>query len=403
MNEILAAAYRFFTTTVQIGQTTFPFTYFDLIVLTVLPMIAAWVLLRLARAGARKLIGKAELTDERTKGFLRLVKILGRAVFALIAVLLVVRLFGPRVFEYVGAFFAFLNQPFFTSGQTRISIVTILLMIPIFYLAGRLARISHRFIDSKLMQRLGLDESRRFSISNLVRYFVLAIALLVGLSVIGIDLSALTVIFGVLGVGLGFGLQPVVANFFAGLVIVVSRPIKEGDRIQIGELEGNVIRIRMISTVVNTITNETIIVPNSQLIETQVHNNSFEDPSIVVVNPVQVAYSTDLDKARNVLLSVGAASPFSPPGKEPAAYVMSFDSSGITLELHSWIRDARRKLEARSWMNLEIWRALKRAGITIPFPQLDLYVQALPNSGRGIESAGGTTGGDGAAGGPPQS
>ena len=378
MRQIINGVSGFFSTTVTIAGTVFPFTYFDLIVLTVLPLVAIYVLLRLGRKGARSLIAKSKLSDERKAVANRSVKLSGRIIYTLLAILLVVRLFGPRVFEYIGAFFAFLNEPFFTSGQTEISIVTIILMVPIFYLASRLAKVTHRFIDGALNQRLNLDASRRFSISNLVRYFVLAIALLIGLSIIGIDLSALTVIFGVLGIGLGFGLQTVVANFFAGIVIIVSRPIKEGDRIQVADLEGNVVHIRMLSTVVNTITNETIIVPNGHIIDRQMHNNSYEDPSIIIVNTVQVAYATDLDYAREVLARVGEESPHRMPGKPINVYVMSFDDSGITMALHTWIVDAKKKLEARAWVNLEMWRALKGAGITIPFPQMDLYVQSLP-------------------------
>jgi small-conductance mechanosensitive channel len=199
---------------------------------------------------------------------------------------------------------------FFTPGSSHISIVTILLAIPVIFLANWLAKLVRLFLDRSLLRRLTLGEDIRFTVSNLVRYGVLILSLIVGLSIIGINLSSLTVLLGVIGIGLGFGLQNIVANYVAGLVIFLERPLKEGDRIPVEGIEGDVVQIKLRSTVINTLTNETIIVPNSQLVGNSIHNYSYRDKRIVIINNVEVAYGTDLDAARDVLLEVAGRNPF---------------------------------------------------------------------------------------------
>ncbi|TVQ41011.1 MAG: hypothetical protein EA384_01405 [Spirochaetaceae bacterium] len=184
--------------------------------------------------------------------------------------------------------------------------------------------------------------------------------------------------FGVLGIGIGFGLQSVVDNYFAGIVIILTRPIKEGDRILVHDYEGTVAQIRIISTVINTLTNETIIVPNSELVSRYIHNYSYEDISIIVVNWVHVSYNSDLDKVGEVLRNVALSNPYRLEDREPRVFYRSFDDSGIAVSMGTWIRDARERLMASSWTNLEIWRAFKANGIEIPFPQRDLHLRSGP-------------------------
>jgi small-conductance mechanosensitive channel len=219
-----------------------------------------------------------------------------------------------------------------------------------------------------------------------MRYAVIALVTVIGLSIVGINLSSLAVIFGVLGLGVGFGLQGVVANFFAGLVIILSRPIKEGDRVHINELEGDVRRIRLLYSVVNTITNETLIIPNREVVENVVHNQSYEDPSIILFTDVQVSYRADLDRAKQVLLEVGDRCTFRIAGRDPRVLFRSFDDSGITVTLAVPIRTAVERHQARSEMVMEIWRAFRDAGVEIPFPQMDLHVKDLPATGTDPET-----------------
>jgi small-conductance mechanosensitive channel len=245
----------------------------------------------------------------------------------------------------------------------------------VIYVAIWSSKLVKRVADQTLKYRVGMDPSRRFSIVSLLRYLTLVVVLIVGLSMVGINFASLAVIFGVLGIGLGFGLQEAVSNFFAGIVIILSRPVKEGDRVLVQGIEGTVIQIKLVSSVINTITNETIILPNAQIAYASVHNYSYDNPRIIIRNYCQVSYATDLDLAKEVMQSAAVECPFRDRRKDPVAWVWSFDDSGITMMLSTWIENAESKNEAYAWLNLEIWRAFKKGGIEIPFPQRDLHVK----------------------------
>ena len=305
-------------------------------------------------------------------------RIAARLVFLIVILLIGASLFGDRIRETLAAIYGFLRAPFFTSGSTNISVITLLMLIPIFYAATWAGNSSRRLVEQRIIARLNIDAARRFSIVSLVRYAVMTIVVIIGLSVIGVNLSSLTVLFGVLGLGIGFGIQGAVANLFAGLMIIVARPIKEGDRVHIGGLEGDVEQIKILYSVVNTITNETLIVPNRQIVENTVHNQSYGDPSIVLMTDVQVAYRTDLDRVREVLMLVGERVTFRTPSREPRVLFRSFDDSGITVTLAIAIANSVQRHLARSEIIVEIWRAFRDNGIEIPFPQRDLYVKSFP-------------------------
>jgi potassium efflux system protein len=366
----------FMTTPLVLGELTFFFSPLQVLVRFVLPVfllvLGYKLLLILVRRLILKPIKTTEEIKQRTYRWTRLVFRIGLLV-ALFMV--IVGFFESEIPQYVAKIWEVLRAPLFTAGNSRISIITIILAIPVFYLASWLARVTRRFVDGAVLSQLTIDEAMRFSISTLVRYLVLVLGVLIGLSLIGINLSSLAVLFGVLGIGVGFGLQSVVANFFAGLVIIFERPIKEGDRIVVNNLEGDVLQIRLRSTIINTLTNETIVVPNNQLVNNSIHNYSYKDKRIIVVNSVEVSYGTNLDQALEVLGEVAANNPHALKNQKPILRVSSFNSSGIELKLWTWIGNQTDKYAALSYNNLEIWRAFKNAGITIPFPQVDLHVQ----------------------------
>jgi potassium-dependent mechanosensitive channel len=378
MDESLTPLQQFFSRNIQLGENTLPVTWQQLLFGLVLPIVVIYLGTRLVMFFVKRLVAKSQLKDTTKKGLLRWIRIGYRLGYLVAFGLLVARLLGDQITEGLGSVFVFLSEPFFESGNTQISVVTLLLLIPIFYVASWAGNATRRVLERGVLERLNLDASRRFSVTSLLRYGVAALVVMIGLSVVGINLSSLAVIFGVLGIGLGFGLQGIVANFFAGMIIIISRPIKEGDRIHFGEMEGDVQHIRMLYSVVRTITDETLILPNRQIVENAVHNQSYDDPGITLITPVQVAYESDLDHVGRVLLSVGKRISYLRNGREPRVIFRSFDDSGITVALAVPIGDARDRYMARSEMIVEIWRAFRQAGITIPFPQRDLHVKTAP-------------------------
>lgn len=382
MSDLVSLVREFLTSTIAFNGTSLSVTWGQLIFAFALPSIGLFALIRLLVFFVKRLVEKSQMKEESRKTLLRWLRTGYRLVFAVVVILLAANLLGDQIFESLASIFGFLSEPFFTSGNTQISVVTLLLLVPIFYVATWAGNSTRRVLEHGLLRQINVDASRRFSIVSLVRYVVMAVVIVIGLSIVGINLSSLAVIFGVLGLGLGFGLQGVVANFFAGLMIIISRPIKEGDRVHLNDLEGDVRQIRILYSVINTITNETLIVPNREIVENVVHNQSYDDPSIVLFTDVQVSYRSDLDVVKEVLLDVGEQSAYRYSGRSPRVLFRSFDDSGITVTLAVPIRSAVERHVARSEMIMEIFRAFRQKGVEIPFPQMDLHVKEIagPNA-----------------------
>ncbi len=364
---------KIFSTPLQIGVLELPFNLFELLLLFLLPLFLFTLLYRLLLGTLRKLLGRTSWQEQTTKRILKWARVLLRLLYLGLLFILIGRLFGARIFEYLQRFYSILNQPLINSGNTRVTFVTILLTIPVFYVASWAGRATHGLMRNSLLQKMGMDEAQQFSFTSLTRYTVMVLVLLIGLSIIGIDLSALTVIFGVLGIGLGFGLQSVVSNFFSGLIIIITRPVKEGDRILVNGIEGTILQIRMLATVLNTLTNESIVIPNSKLVQESVHNFSYYDVSIIIKNEIGVSYSSDVEKVLEVLQAVAEKNPYRKGSQKCWVYLKEFGNSSIDFTVYTWISSANDKFIAHHWNNLEIWRSFKENGIEIPFPQLDIH------------------------------
>jgi potassium-dependent mechanosensitive channel len=370
----------FLTEPASIGPVTLPFSILEFVTQLVLPVLAAWLVLFVLYRVVRRWVRRVQLEDFNAPKVLKWTRRIFRLGLVFLGVILAGRLLGTELVYWTGTFIRVLSQPFFTSGSTEISVVTVVLVFPVFYLAGWLSKLSRQVVERNVLARLQLDRARQFSVLNVVRFLVMGLTIIVGLSIIGINLSSLAVLFGVLGIGVGFGLQDVIGNMFAGVVIIFARPVKEGDRILVDEIEGTVQQIKLIHTVVETVTHETIIIPNSRITGSTMHNYSYDDIRIVVCNSVQVSYESDLDRVGEVLLALARRNPYAAPHEEPRYRVWSFDDSGITVRICTWIDDAVNRVPAFSWTNLEIWRAFRDNGIVIPFPQMDLHVKDTPGT-----------------------
>lgn len=360
---------------ISIGTLNLPFSLIDVLFKVLLPILVVMLVYKLVLLGIRQLLRllkiQPETADRISLWSRRVLRV--ASFFAVIA--FIGSLLGTEIAKYMGQFITLVNQPFFETGNTKISLITLIMLIPVFWAASWGGKYTRHLVDRSFIKNLKIDEARKFSIGTMSRYAVMAIILLFGLSVIGIDLSALGVLFGVLGIGLGFGLQGTVANFFAGLFIITTGNVKEQDRILVNGFEGTVVHIKMLSTIVSTITHENLIIPNSHLMENTVHNYSFDDRRIVLINEVSVSYNADLDKVIRIMEEVARANKYSLHNPEPVARVASFGDSGINMKVISWIDDINHKHEFLGDINLELWRAFKREGIEIPFPQLDLHVK----------------------------
>lgn len=360
---------------ISVGTLDLPFSILDAVFKVGLPFILVVITYKLLLFAVKKLLQIFKVKEKWSatistwsRRFLRV-----SAVFALIA--FIGSLFGTEIANYMGRFISLMNEPFFETGRTKISLVTLVMLIPVFMAASWSGKYTKIVLNKSFINNLGIDDARKFSIGSMTRYAVMVIIFLFGLTIIGIDLSALGVLFGVLGIGLGFGLQSIVSNFFAGIILISTGPIKEQDRILVDGHEGTVIHVKMFSTIVSTLTHENLIIPNSLLLENTVHNYSFDDRRIVVINTISVSYEADLDRVIEVMEQTVKPSPFLLQDPAPVARVVSFDDSGISMKVICWIDDISHKHEFIGWVNLELWRAFKKEGIEIPYPQMDLHIK----------------------------
>jgi potassium efflux system protein len=377
-----AAIGRFFSTPLVIGPFDFGLSPLTLALRLVLPAAAGYVVYRLLLALLRRIVGRGRLSDEAQSTIILYVRLALRIGFFIGLFLLIYALFGANVAAFASVVWGILTAPVVEAGGSSVSLVTLLLIIPVSYLALRASRLAAAFVKSRLLTGISLSDATRFSVGSITQYLMLGLLLIVGLSMLGINLSSLSVLLGVLGIGIGFGLQNIVSSVIAGLVIIFERPIKEGDRVIVDEIEGDVTQIRLRSTVITTLTNETIIVPNYRLIDHKIHNYSHNDRQIWVVTVVQVAYGSDLEAAKRVLEGIGQDNPYRVVAQENGVLVraLAFEDSGVAMQLWTLISEARDKYAARSWANFQIHSRLGTAGITIPFPQRDLHLKDVPQN-----------------------
>ncbi|MCL2481199.1 MAG: mechanosensitive ion channel [Spirochaetaceae bacterium] len=321
-----------------------------------------------------------------------------RIAFITLFILIAKILFGENFTKYLRILFNVVNQPFFSTGNSSVSILTLIMIVPIYYFSVWIGKITYKIVDASFLgSSLTNDIKKQSDINNVylgnlsmffkpgsnrtvviakvLRYCVVVFVFIIGLSLIGINLSSIAVILGVLGIGLGFGLQNFIANIFAGFVIMVTKVIREGDFINVKEDRGTVTKINSVSSIVTTRFNETIIVPNSVLISDIIYNDSYEDRTITIDNSVMVSYDSDVDLVRSILIGIAKRSPYSKKDDEPDARVFKFDRSGIEMVLYSTINEVVERGPAKAWINLEIWREFKKNGIVIPVSQMDVNVK----------------------------
>jgi len=233
-------------------------------------------------------------------------------------------------------------------------------------------------IESRLMRRETMDLSMRKIASNAIRSLLLFVGLLFALSAAGIDLTALGVLGGALGVGLGFGLQKLAANYVSGFVILAERSLRIGDMVKVDGFEGRVTDIKTRYTVIRSLGGKEAIVPNEILITQRVENSSLADPRVLLSTVVQVDYDCDVNAVMAALAVAVKDVPrvLSDPG--PSVQLSRFADSGLELTVYFWIADPENGSGGvRSEVNLAVLRTLQHLGVDIPYPQ---QVQRQPKS-----------------------
>ncbi len=274
-------------------------------------------------------------------------------------------------------------------GEARISVLGVLKLLVMVSLMIGLALWLGQVLERRMSRSPHMSPTVRVGIAKFSKFFLLGLAVLIGLDSAGFDLSSLAVFSGALGVGLGFGLQRIASNFISGFILIADRSIKPGDVINIGNKFGWVQEMRARYIVVRNRDGEDTLIPNENLITSEVINWRYADPNVRMRIPVQISYSDDPEQALAILLEAAKANPRVLAEPAPAARLIEFADSGISLELRVWYNDPENGVaNIRSDVNLAIWHAFKAAGITIPFPQRDVHIHdATGMPGRTLSAA----------------
>lgn len=279
--------------------------------------------------------------------------------------------------DYLDPIFNILNYPIFKLGETSITplniIYLILLTIVLFWLSNKLKN----FLIEKVLHKTALDIGAQQAIGTILRYVILLVGFLIILQTVGINLTTLNVLAGAIGIGVGFGLQNIASNFISGLIILFERPVKVGDRVEVGDVDGKVIAVGARSTRIRTNDNITIIVPNSKFIEENVVNWTFENKIVRFRVPIGVAYDSDLNQVKKLLLEVAAENEDVLHEPKSAVRLIKFGDSSIDLQLWVWTQTKlQRKTAFISNLNFAIWEKFRVHNIEIPFPQADLHIKS---------------------------
>ncbi|MDD4240627.1 MAG: mechanosensitive ion channel [Smithellaceae bacterium] len=273
-----------------------------------------------------------------------------------------------------------LDIPLFKMGDATFTLWMLIYLILATVVLAVAASALNKLIAYRLLAKSRLDLGVRVAVGSMVKYLLLVVGFVVILQTAGINLSSLTILLGALGVGIGFGLQNITNNFVSGLIILLERPVKVGDRIEVGDVAGDVVDISMRATTIITNDNISIIVPNSEFISGTVINWSHTDRSVRFNFPVGVAYREDPEVVRKVLLEIALNNSGVLKDPKPDVLFSEFSDSAMKFNLRVWTRDyINRPGVLKSQLYYEIARRFREKGIEIPLPQRDVRIRKTPS------------------------
>ena len=290
-----------------------------------------------------------------------------------VAALHIVNLLGPTV--------EMLDQLAITLGGVRISLLLLIKGVIVFSVLLKLAASASDLMEKRILSLEELTPSVQVLLSKGMKVTLLAVAVVVALSSLGINLSAFAFIGGAIGVGIGFGLQKVVSNLISGVILLLDKSIKPGDVIEVGDSYGRIESLG--ARYVSVITRDRFeyLIPNEDLITQQVINWSFSDRLVRLTIGVGVSYDTDIHKAMDIMVLAARGVDRVLDDPSPVCQLKNFGDSSVDLELRFWIGDPDNGISnVSSEVRLAVWDAFKEHHIQIPFPQRDLHVKSQVGS-----------------------
>ncbi|MBE9048892.1 mechanosensitive ion channel [Nostocales cyanobacterium LEGE 11386] len=269
-----------------------------------------------------------------------------------------------------------LTSPILTLGQSQYSVIYLLVLLALLLGLMILAGAVTNLLRTRILQFTGMDRGAQEAIAIISKYTIIFIGAIVLLQVWGLDLSSLTILASALGVGIGFGFQDIAKNFGSGLILLFERPIQVGDFVQVGEIEGTVERIGGRSTLIRTVDQISIIVPNSRFLEDQVINWSYKNPVSRLRIPVGVAYDSDISVVKAALLEAAKEQTGVLSVPTPTIFFIGFGDSSLNFVLLVWTANPHQQYLIKSNLYFRIEELFRQYHIRIPFPQRDLHIRS---------------------------
>jgi potassium-dependent mechanosensitive channel len=293
-----------------------------------------------------------------------------RLVLIVLACLLII---GPWEVSTADLFDSIRNVPFgFKIGEIQVSFRAILGAVLGLIILLALTRVVQRWLELELLPRTSLEPSLQLSIATIFGYVGGIAAIGIALAGLGIDLQKIALVAGALSVGIGFGLQSIVSNFVSGLILLTERPIRVGDSIVVKGEEGWVRRVRVRATEIETFDRASVIIPNSELITGVVKNWTHANTLGRIVIKVGVAYDSDPDQVRDVLIEIAKTHPQIVQAPSPTALLVAFGDNALEFELRCIVTNVESGSSVKSDLHFAIIKRFRQAGITIPYPKPDV-------------------------------
>ena len=309
----------------------------------------------------------------------RIMILLGAAIVAVVGIGFLASKEIPLLFGTLRAdLLKALYSPYFSIGDLPITPVFLIKAFVFFFLLRLLSGMTRRFMAKRVLVRTSLNPGQQYAFAQITAYLVFLFGLLVGLQWAGVNMSNLVILGGAVGIGVGFGLQNIANNFVSGIILLMERPIQVGDRVEVGDTNGDVVKIAARSTWIRTNDNVVMIIPNSEFINNHVTNWTANDRQIRFAIPLGVSYSSDPEVVREVLEEVAGRHPDVLTLPPPEVLFTGFGDSSLDFELRVWtITRVQFPRILASEIYFMVFKAFKEHGIEIPFPQRDLHVKSV--------------------------
>ena len=315
---------------------------------------------------------KDEKDNTLTAGFLR--TLIG-IILICVAIPCIALFWGARTTDLT-EFWNWLQNGF-QFGDTRLTPVNLITFVVIFVLGYMLTKLIQRGLKDSILPNTRLDAGGKNAVLAVTSYFGIFVVAMISITAAGIDLSGLAIVAGALSVGIGFGLQAIVSNFVSGIILLIERPIKQGDWVEVGGYSGYVRSINVRSTMIDTFDRATVVVPNSDLIAGTVTNWTHNSDNGRVIVPVGVAYGSDPRNVEKILQEIAESHPRILPGSTPSVVFKQFGADSMDFEIRVILQDVNYLLSVKSEMNYEIFKRFKEEGIEIPFAQRDIHLRDI--------------------------